>query len=69
MKIKCDKDKIKSIKQTNLFLNTDRYFIGGGGSKIVLAFKKYIFFEMNFVKVFSIKRFPMKMPECKSYNW
>ena len=70
MKIKCDKHKIKFIKQVNLFLNTDGYFIAGGGtvsstifniylSQDCLGFKKYLYFDMNFVKVFSIKRFPM----------
>ena len=42
MKIKCDKHKIKFIKQVNLFLNTDGYFIAGGGTVSSTIFNIYL---------------------------
>ena len=42
MKIKCDKHKIKFIKQVNLFLNTGVYFIGGAGTVSSRIFNIYL---------------------------
>ena len=80
-KIQCDKHKIKFINQVSLVENTGGYLAEVVGStvqfsiytkaKIVLEFKKYLYFNRNFVKVSSMKRSPVKIPgrACKSYTW
>ena len=42
VKIKCNKHKIKFIKQVNLFLSTGGYFIGGGGTVSSTTFNIYL---------------------------
>ena len=42
MKIKCNKHKIKFIKQVNLFLSTGGDFIGGGGTVSSTTFNIYL---------------------------